>query len=169
MSKLILENKLQMLNTFSFNKQPSNATINDVSTVPLQGRSNVIPVQMEVTLDSANGVNVVMPGLGQTGVDTCCDPQTTDCADGSCKAPCYKNNKPIGGCKLKRPPNYVDANQDLLGPANPQTRIPPIIAPPLACSEYWKPNDFVIPSGINETGMQELYQFGICRINLLRT
>ena len=36
----------------------------------------------------------------------------------------------------------------------------PIIAPPIADSEFWKPNDFVFPRAINSESNVELYQSG---------
>ena len=57
-------------------------------------------------------------------------------------------------------PNFESANQPLAGCPNPKTFVHPVIAPPLASSDYWKPNDFVYPRGINAQGNLDLYHSG---------
>ena len=62
-------------------------------------------------------------------------------------------------------PNYVSNNQILATNKSgrgglARTKVSPIIAPPLASSEFWKPNDFVIPKCINDQATQELHQSG---------
>ena len=57
-------------------------------------------------------------------------------------------------------PNYESLNQKLAGGPNPKTLVMPIIAPPIADSEFWKPNDFVFPRAINSESNVELYQSG---------
>ena len=57
-------------------------------------------------------------------------------------------------------PEFDSLNQKLVGPVNPKTLISPIITPPIANNEYWKPNDFVFPSGINDSTNQNLHESG---------
>lgn len=51
-------------------------------------------------------------------------------------------------------------NQQLVGQPNPRTLVQPIIPSPIYNFETWLPNDFVIPTGINDQKRQELYQNG---------
>ena len=44
--------------------------------------------------------------------------------------------------------------------ANPRTKIAPIIPAPIFDNEYWRPTDFVVPSGINDQKTRELFQSG---------
>lgn len=55
---------------------------------------------------------------------------------------------------------YVSNNQKLVGGANPKTHIAPIVAPPMYEWNYWKDNDFVVPSIINERTSQDYYGSG---------
>ena len=57
-------------------------------------------------------------------------------------------------------PNYVSRNQKLVGPANPKTKIAPVIAPPLADLSYWRANNLVDHSSVNKLSNVELYQSG---------
>ena len=57
-------------------------------------------------------------------------------------------------------PYYISSNQKLAGGPQAKSNIPPIIAPPIADTEYWQPNDFVVPSGINSNATQDLYSSG---------
>ena len=57
-------------------------------------------------------------------------------------------------------PNFLSSNQSLVGDANPRTTISPIIVPPICDNEYWRPTDFVVPSGINDQKTRELFQSG---------
>jgi hypothetical protein len=54
----------------------------------------------------------------------------------------------------------ISTNQQLVGIANPKTLIKPIIPSPIYDFETWSPNDFIIPTGINDKKRQELYQNG---------
>ena len=56
--------------------------------------------------------------------------------------------------------SYKSINQKLAGNANPKTKVVPIIPTPIACEEYWRPNDFVYPRGINQQSATELFQSG---------
>ncbi len=55
---------------------------------------------------------------------------------------------------------YVSANQKLVGSANPKTLIAPVIAPPPSELEFWKTNNAVVHSAINEQTQVEQYQNG---------
>jgi hypothetical protein len=57
-------------------------------------------------------------------------------------------------------PKYTSINQRLSGPPNPKTLIPPVIAPPSHSLDYWKANNLVYHSAINEESQQEAYQSG---------
>jgi hypothetical protein len=51
-------------------------------------------------------------------------------------------------------------NQSLVGPPNPKTLVRPVIPTPIYDTEAWKPNDFIIPNGINDQKRQELFDNG---------
>ena len=55
---------------------------------------------------------------------------------------------------------FVSNSQKLVGGANPKTHIAPIVAPPMYEWNYWKDNDFVVPSVINERTSQDYYGSG---------
>ena len=57
-------------------------------------------------------------------------------------------------------PKYISVNKQLAGEAHPRTKVPPLIVPPIADSEYWRPTDLIVPRAINEQRTQELYQSG---------
>ena len=57
-------------------------------------------------------------------------------------------------------PNFLSSNQNLVGDANPRTKIAPIIVSPIFDNEFWRPTDFVVPSGINDQKTRELFQSG---------
>ena len=50
-------------------------------------------------------------------------------------------------------------NQALVGPPNPKTKGPTYVIPPPAAWDYWSENH-VVPSGINDSTYQEIYQSG---------
>jgi hypothetical protein len=54
----------------------------------------------------------------------------------------------------------IGANQSLVGGPNPKTLVRPVIPTPIYDFEVWKPNDFIIPNGINDQRRQELYDNG---------
>lgn len=56
--------------------------------------------------------------------------------------------------------SYKSINQKLVGDANPKTKIAPINVAPIYEWTYWKENDFVFPSIINERRTQDFYQSG---------
>ena len=57
-------------------------------------------------------------------------------------------------------PNFESINQKLVGQGMARTLVNPIIPPPIADTEYWRPTDFVVPSGINDQKTRELFQSG---------
>ncbi len=54
----------------------------------------------------------------------------------------------------------VSNNQKLVGGPNPKTLVQPIIPSPAYDNQVWQPNDFFVPSGINQQNRQELYSNG---------
>ena len=55
---------------------------------------------------------------------------------------------------------YMSINQKLVGQANPKTLIPPVIAPPSHDLSYWKANNLITHSNINEQSQYDVYQSG---------
>ena len=56
--------------------------------------------------------------------------------------------------------NYTFQNKQLAGKASNRSTIPPIIAPPIVSEEYWKTNDFMVPSNINSASTVDLTRSG---------
>lgn len=54
----------------------------------------------------------------------------------------------------------VDANQRMVGPQNPKTLIQPVIPAPIFDYQTFAPNDFVVPTFLNDQRRQELFQNG---------
>lgn len=59
----------------------------------------------------------------------------------------------------------IDYNQKLVGPQNPKTLVQPIIPAPIYDYQSFVPNDFVVPTFLNEQRRQELYQNGYTETN----
>lgn len=57
-------------------------------------------------------------------------------------------------------PNWTSVNQKLVGPPNPKTKIAPIIPPPSSDLNYWKANNMVTHSAINDNTNVDVYQSG---------
>jgi hypothetical protein len=57
-------------------------------------------------------------------------------------------------------PNFTSVSQKLVGGPNPKTLIPPIVAPPLADLEYWRSNNLVTHSAVNEESNIDVYNSG---------
>lgn len=55
---------------------------------------------------------------------------------------------------------YMSMNQKLVGKPNPKTLIPPVIAPPIADLGYWKTNNLIVHSHINDQKQVDNYQSG---------
>jgi Ca2+/Na+ antiporter len=55
---------------------------------------------------------------------------------------------------------YMSINQKLVGAPNPKTLIPPVIVPPIADLSYWKTNNLVTHSSINDMKQIDTYQSG---------
>jgi hypothetical protein len=69
-------------------------------------------------------------------------------------------NQNVNVSKTFNDPNFKSSNQKLVGQAMPRTLINPIIPPPIFDTEYWRPTDFIVPSGINDQKTRELFQSG---------
>jgi len=76
------------------------------------------------------------------------------------KFPSYYSNERIEAEKVVPNQTYFSKNQRLAGPANPKTLVAPVVAPPSYDWTYWKVNDFVFPSIINEKRTQDYYGSG---------
>ena len=57
-------------------------------------------------------------------------------------------------------PNFTSVSQKLVGGANPKTLIPPIVAPPIAELEYWRANNLVTHSAVNDETNIDVYNSG---------
>jgi len=57
-------------------------------------------------------------------------------------------------------PDYMSANQKLLGPANPNFSTPPVVTPPSHDLDYWRNNNLVTHSAVNEETQVDVYQSG---------
>lgn len=55
---------------------------------------------------------------------------------------------------------FQSKNQNLVGGANPKTRIAPVTVAPIYEWNVWKQNDFVIPQAINSRTSQDFYSSG---------
>ena len=55
---------------------------------------------------------------------------------------------------------YQSLNNKLSGPPNPKSLIPPIITPPIAALDYWKTNNLITHSHINDQKQIDDYQSG---------
>ena len=69
----------------------------------------------------------------------------------------YCNPKLTPESKIMQP-DYVSPNQKLVGKPMPRTEVAPIIVPPTNCLDFWKPNDFIIQSGIKRVVYLEEYR-----------
>ena len=56
--------------------------------------------------------------------------------------------------------SFKSNSQSLVGPANPKTRIAPVVAPPVYEWHYWKKDDFVVPNMINDKPSRDYYGSG---------
>ena len=91
-------------------------------------------------------------------------------------------NKEISLSQHFNDPNYISSNQKLANgdkftgdgvikqpTANPKTLKAPIIVPPIADFEHWKPNDFIVVAGVNDQKTKELAQSGYLLSNCCET
>jgi hypothetical protein len=76
------------------------------------------------------------------------------------KFPSYYNQQFEKPVEIRPDQTYRSYNQELVGGANPKTKIRPVVAPPSHAWEYWKENDFVFPSTINDRSVQDYYNSG---------
>ena len=56
--------------------------------------------------------------------------------------------------------NYIFQNKQLAGQESGRAKIPPIITPPIYSEEYWKINDYMVPSNINSQTNVDLTRSG---------
>lgn len=57
-------------------------------------------------------------------------------------------------------PNWVSENGKLSGPANPKTKIPPVVAIPSHDLNFWRANNMVVHSAINDESNTDVYRSG---------
>jgi len=76
------------------------------------------------------------------------------------KFPNYYSNERIESTEVIPDQTFFSKNQSLVGRANPKTLVAPVVVPPSYDWTYWKANDFVIPSIINEKRTQDYYGSG---------
>lgn len=57
-------------------------------------------------------------------------------------------------------PNYTSPNQKLVGKPNPKTLIAPVVVPPTHDLGFWKANNLVTHSAVNEDTQYDAYQSG---------
>ncbi len=74
--------------------------------------------------------------------------------------PSYYNQQIEKDVIIEPNQSFVSKNQNLVGGANPKTKIKPVVAPPTHDWEYWRGNDFVFPNTINERAVQDYYSSG---------
>ena len=74
--------------------------------------------------------------------------------------PSYYNQQVEKDTIVEPDQSYFSKNQNLVGGANPKTKIRPVVAPPSYDWEYWRGNDFVFPNTINERSVQDYYSSG---------
>jgi hypothetical protein len=86
-----------------------------------------------------------------------CDQNTIDPVQALTYA---KNTKPTFTDSDFNNPNYVSPNQLLVGKPMPRTEVAPVIVPPSKCLDFWKPNDFVVQSGINNESTVDISRSG---------
>ena len=55
---------------------------------------------------------------------------------------------------------YVSNNYKIVGKPNPKTLIPPVIVPPIADLSYWKANNLITHTAINDNKNIDVYQSG---------
>ena len=64
------------------------------------------------------------------------------------------------GRLLREDQTYVSANQNMVGGANPKTKIAPVVVAPPAAIEHRDRNSLTVPRCINEETQQDMYQSG---------
>jgi hypothetical protein len=57
-------------------------------------------------------------------------------------------------------PNYIYPSKRLSGGPNPKTLIPPVIAPPITSLDFWKSNNLVTNSAINDVTQEDAFLSG---------
>jgi|SaaInlV_165m_DNA_3_1040750.scaffolds.fasta_scaffold05800_3 hypothetical protein len=57
-------------------------------------------------------------------------------------------------------PEWISPSQKLAGGANPKTKIAPVVVAPISDLEYWKANNLVVHSAINDVSNIDVYNSG---------
>jgi hypothetical protein len=57
-------------------------------------------------------------------------------------------------------PEWMSVNQKLVGPGNPKTLIAPVVVPPPADLSYWRANNLVTHSAVNDETQIDVYKSG---------
>jgi hypothetical protein len=103
-------------------------------------------------------------GTQQTVTNTSnryCNDANTFCNDSKTSNRFCNDHKSIDGRNdLINNPNWTSQNHKLVGGPNPKTLIPPVIVPASHDIEYWRTNNLVVPSGINDETNIDVYQSG---------
>jgi hypothetical protein len=68
------------------------------------------------------------------------------------------DERPIDG--IINDERWMSENQKLAGPANPKTKIPPVITPPCLDLDYWRATNLVTFPQINSESMIDVYRSG---------
>ena len=99
-------------------------------------------------------------------VGTCTQPQIggntiySDCLQLDMSRPANfrfcDDTKPV----LPNNPEYISMNQRLVGGANPKTKIAPVVTQPIYNYQYWKANNLMVPSVINDSTNEDVYLSG---------
>ena len=74
--------------------------------------------------------------------------------------PSYFNQQVAKSVVLPNNQRQFSYNQQLVGNANPKTKVKPVIVPPCYEWAHWKDNDFVVPQQINTRSVQDYYGSG---------
>ena len=80
-------------------------------------------------------------------------------ADQYCKSSMIIDGPTVANSAVNNP-NWISPNQKLVGHANPKTKISPVIAAPSNDLEYWKANNLVVNSAINDISNIDVYNSG---------
>jgi hypothetical protein len=76
------------------------------------------------------------------------------------KFPSYYNQQIEKENVIEMNQSYYSNNQNLVGGANPKTKIKPVVAPPTHDWEHWRANDFAFPNSVNDRSVQDYYSSG---------
>ena len=74
--------------------------------------------------------------------------------------PSYFNQQVAKTVVLPQDQRQYSYNQNLVGGANPKTKVKPVVVPPCYEWAHWKDDDFVMPQQINARSVQDYYGSG---------